>query len=80
MFGSRGSNLLGLHRSVEGAVPDGPGITDIRSDVNPEAGENLRKATLEQNMKKNLAKQAEMKNKSKLEKREDLCEMLGRGC
>ena len=72
-------------RSVSGGegpsgLPTEQALQNIRSDINPDAGVNLRKATLEENMKRNKAAQASLKNRSSLEKREDLCEMLGRGC
>lgn len=55
-------------------------ITDIRSDVNPEAGVNLRSRSTLENAKVALEKQKEMNNRDKAKKREDMCEMLGRGC
>ena len=54
--------------------------TDIRSDVNPEAGVNLRGRSLSENAKATLATQKEMKNRDKSQNREDLCEIFGRGC
>lgn len=53
---------------------------DVRSDVNPEAGQNLRSRSMVENAKETLAKQQELKNRNKAQKRDDLCEMLGRGC
>lgn len=53
---------------------------DIRSDINPEAGVNLRGKSLSENAKATIAAQKELKNRDKSQKREDLCEMLGRGC
>ncbi len=53
---------------------------DAPLDYNPEAGVNLRAKTIEQNLKESLAKQAELKKRDTKQKREDLCEMLGRGC
>ena len=61
-------------------LPEDAVVANIRSDINPEAGENLRKMTLEQNLKRSQAIQSSIKNRSTAEKREDLCEMLGRGC
>ncbi len=54
--------------------------TDIRSDVNPEAAANLRARSLQENTKIAMEKQKELKSRDKSQKREDLCEMLGRGC
>ena len=54
--------------------------SDIRSDYNPEAGVNLRARSLADNTKLAMAKQEEMKKRDKKQKRDDLCEMLGRGC
>lgn len=56
------------------------GAMNIRSDINPEAGQNLRSKTSLENMQLALEKQKELKNRSKTQKRDDLCEMLGRGC
>ena len=52
----------------------------IRSDYNPEAGANLRSRSMVDNAKSTLAKQDEMKKRKSKQKRDDLCEMLGRGC
>ena len=52
----------------------------IASDINPEAGVNLRARSAIDNAKIALAKQEELKKRSKAQKRDDLCEMLGRGC
>eukprot|EP00584_Thalassiosira_punctigera_P006525 CAMPEP_0172535470 /NCGR_PEP_ID=MMETSP1067-20121228/7465_1 /TAXON_ID=265564 ORGANISM="Thalassiosira punctigera, Strain Tpunct2005C2" /NCGR_SAMPLE_ID=MMETSP1067 /ASSEMBLY_ACC=CAM_ASM_000444 /LENGTH=166 /DNA_ID=CAMNT_0013320403 /DNA_START=8 /DNA_END=508 /DNA_ORIENTATION=+ len=54
--------------------------TDIRSDVNPEAAANLRSRSAIENAKIAMEKQKEMKSRDQAQKREDLCEMLGRGC
>eukprot|EP00545_Synedropsis_sp_CCMP1620_P014626 CAMPEP_0119013056 /NCGR_PEP_ID=MMETSP1176-20130426/7811_1 /TAXON_ID=265551 /ORGANISM="Synedropsis recta cf, Strain CCMP1620" /LENGTH=147 /DNA_ID=CAMNT_0006966105 /DNA_START=56 /DNA_END=502 /DNA_ORIENTATION=- len=64
------------------AVSSEPGspITDIRSDINPEAGTNLRSRSFVDNAKIAIDKQEEMKTRDKAQKREDMCEMLGRGC
>jgi hypothetical protein len=56
------------------------GATDVRSDVNPEAAVNLRSRSLVENAKVSFEKQEEMKKRDKTQKREDMCEMLGRGC
>lgn len=55
-------------------------VTDIRSDVNPDAAVNLRSRSAVENAKIAMEKQKEMKARSNTQKREDLCEMLGRGC
>ena len=60
----------------EGTTP----VTDIRSDVNPEAAVNLRSRSAVENAKIAMDKQKEMKSRDNAKKREDLCEMLGRGC
>ena len=52
----------------------------IRSDYNPEAAANLRARSYADNVKSTLAKQDEMKKRNTKQKRDDLCEMLGRGC
>jgi len=54
--------------------------TDIRSDVNPEAAVSLRSRSAVENAKIALEKQKELKMRDNAKKREDLCEMLGRGC
>ena len=54
--------------------------SDIRSDVNPDAGVNLRNRSLAENTKIAIQKQEELKARDKAQKREDMCEMLGRGC
>ncbi|EJK45797.1 hypothetical protein THAOC_35567, partial [Thalassiosira oceanica] len=54
--------------------------TDIRSDVNPDAAVNLRSRSAIENAKIAMDRQKELKNRDKAQKREDLCEMLGRGC
>eukprot|EP00978_Attheya_sp_CCMP212_P048964 scaffold598648_cov43-Attheya_sp.AAC.1 len=58
----------------------GSAATDVRSDVNPEAAVNLRSRSLVENAVATLEKQEEMKKRDKIQKREDMCEMLGRGC
>mmetsp|Transcript_39295 Transcript_39295/g.118194 ORF Transcript_39295/g.118194 Transcript_39295/m.118194 type:complete len:158 (-) Transcript_39295:177-650(-) len=60
--------------------PRGGKATDIRSDVNPEAAENLRSRSALENARIAMDKQNELKNRDKAQKRDDLCEMLGRGC
>ena len=52
----------------------------IRSDFNPEAAVALRSRTFAENAKATLAKQEELKKRDAKQKRDDLCEMLGRGC
>ena len=52
----------------------------IRSDINPEAAATLRSRSMTDNARASLAKQAELQSRDKLRKRDDLCEMLGRGC
>lgn len=54
--------------------------TAVRSDVNPDAGVSLRSRSAVENAKLAMDKQKELKNRSKAQTREDLCEMLGRGC
>lgn len=54
--------------------------TDLPLDFNPEAGTNLRAKSIEQNLKESLEKQKEMKQRKTANKRDDMCEMLGRGC
>mmetsp|Transcript_39505 Transcript_39505/g.58043 ORF Transcript_39505/g.58043 Transcript_39505/m.58043 type:complete len:150 (-) Transcript_39505:185-634(-) len=77
---ARVAKKLALQRAASGVGPKPVGATDIRSDVNPEAGVNLRSRSSFENAKVAMAKQNEMKNRDKAQKREDLCEMLGRGC
>lgn len=60
-----------------GAVVSG---LDVRSDVNPEAGVALRSRSIEDNLRDTLKKQEEMKTRGTKQKRDDMCEMLGRGC
>ena len=59
-----------------------PGALDsyIGSDVNPDAAVTLRSRSVLENAQESMRKQDELKNRSKAQKREDLCEMLGRGC
>ena len=52
----------------------------IRSDINPEASLNLRSRGIVENARASLAKQDELKTRTRAQKRDDLCEMLGRGC
>ena len=54
--------------------------TDLPPDYNPEAGTNLRAKSIGQNLKESLEKQKELKQRKTSLKRDDLCEMLGRGC
>ena len=64
----------------DNTLPVGAAVNDIRSDVNPEAGENLRNRSVVENAKIALEKQNEMRGRNKMQKRDDLCEMFGRGC
>ena len=52
----------------------------IRSDFNPDAAVSLRSRSVLDNAKEAMRKQEEMKSRDKKQKRDDLCEMLGRGC
>ena len=52
----------------------------IASDYNPEAGINLRSRSRGENLKSAMAKTEEVKKRSTKQKRDDMCEMLGRGC
>jgi hypothetical protein len=62
-------------------VPPRPGLDSYSvTDFNPEAGANLRAKSFTENAKAALAKQEELKKRDKKQKRDDLCEMLGRGC
>ena len=54
--------------------------TDLPPDFNPEAGTNLRAKTIGQNLKESLEKQNELKQRKASLRRDDMCEMLGRGC
>ena len=69
-------------QSRRSSAPGGGSALDsyLQSDINPEAGANLRSRGMLENAKASLAKQAEIKTRSKAQKRDDLCEMLGRGC
>ena len=53
---------------------------NIRSDYNPDAAVALRSRSFVDNAKVALSKQKELKARDKKQKRDDLCEMLGRGC
>ena len=57
-------------------------LTDemANSDVNPEAGVNLRARSIVDNAKESIRRQDELKKRDKKQKRDDMCEMLGRGC
>ena len=57
----------------DGQLPDD--ALNVRSDFNPEAGQNLRSRTLSQSY--DLEKRREKEYKRT---RDDLCEVLGRGC
>ena len=54
--------------------------SNMRSDYNPEAAAALRSRSFVENAKATLASQEELKKRDKKQKREDMCEMLGRGC
>jgi len=74
-----------LQKSKAGGGGGGGGggkspYSDIRSDVNPEAAVNLRSRSAVDNAKIAIEKQKEIKSRDNAKKREDLCEMLGRGC
>mmetsp|Transcript_26252 Transcript_26252/g.37492 ORF Transcript_26252/g.37492 Transcript_26252/m.37492 type:complete len:164 (+) Transcript_26252:34-525(+) len=74
-----------LQKSKAGGGGGGGGgvkspYADIRSDVNPEAAVNLRSRSAVDNAKIAIEKQKELKSRDNAKKREDLCEMLGRGC
>ena len=62
------------------APQPGGGFFNPNLDVNPEAAAALRSRSILDNAKASLAKQEELKARNKLQKRDDLCEMLGRGC
>jgi len=76
---ARKQELLRAAKSGGGKSPSGS-ATDIRSDVNPDAAVNLRSRSAIENAKIAMQKQKEMKTRDTAQKREDLCEMLGRGC
>jgi len=70
-----------LQQRQQGGAGRDQGLeSSIRSDVNPEAAQNLRARSLVENARASLEKQEELKSRSKAQKRDDLCEMLGRGC
>ena len=78
---ARKEALLRAKASGGGAPAGRSGLEgSIRSDFNPDAGVNLRSRSVLDNAKSALAKQDELKKRDKKQKREDLCEMLGRGC
>ena len=79
---ARKQELLRAQARGGGGGGGGNGGMDgyIASDINPEAGVNLRARSAIDNAKIALAKQEELKKRSKAQKRDDLCEMLGRGC
>ena len=54
--------------------------SSARSDYNPEAAVNLRSRSAIDNAKIAMSKNEELKKRDKQQKRDDLCEMLGRGC
>lgn len=74
-----------LQKSKAGGGGGGGGgmkspYADIRSDINPDAAVNLRSRSAVDNAKIAIEKQKELKSRDNAKKREDLCEMLGRGC
>lgn len=79
---ARKMELLRASKSGGGGSGGGPTgrATDIRSDINPEAAVNLRSRSALENAKIAMEKQKELKTRDNAQKREDLCEMLGRGC
>lgn len=66
--------------SSYGRAPPGSLDAAIRVDFNPEAAVSLRSRSVLDNARVALEKQDEMKKRDKKQKRDDLCEMLGRGC
>ena len=76
----RKMELLAAKKSGSGAPAPRGLVTDTRSDVNPDAAVNLRSRSAIENAKIAMDKQKELQNRDKAQKREDLCEMLGRGC
>ena len=76
---ARKQELLRSSKSSGGGRPP-VGASDIRSDVNPDAAVSLRSRSAIENAKIAMAKQKELNSRDKAQKREDLCEMLGRGC
>ena len=54
--------------------------SNMRNDFNPDAAVQLRSRSMVDNAKVAMAKQDELKKRDKKQKRDDLCEMLGRGC
>jgi len=79
---ARVARKMELLKNAKAAAAGGKPMAgaDVRSDVNPEAGVNLRSKSSFENAKAALEKQKEMKSRDKMQKRDDLCEMLGRGC
>lgn len=69
-----------LQASKSGKREVVPSAAAIRSDINPDAAVSLRSRSALENTKIAIAKQNELKTRDKAQKREDLCEMLGRGC
>ena len=79
--GGGGSSSASSDGGVLGeGIPASAYTANIRSDVNPEAAIDLRSRSFIENTKIAIAKQEEMNKRDKEQKREDLCEMLGRGC
>ena len=66
--------------SSYGRLPSGSLDGAIRSDINPDAAVAMKSRSVLDNARLALDKQEEMKKRDKKQKRDDLCEMLGRGC
>ena len=77
---ARVAKKMELLRSAKSRTGSPVSSTDVRSDINPDAAVNLRSRSAVENAKIAMEKQKELKNRSTKQKREDLCEMLGRGC
>lgn len=74
--GPKGSAGAGAANGGLASVLD----SSARSDYNPDAAVNLRSRSAIENAKLAMSKNEEMKKRDKKQKRDDLCEMLGRGC
>ena len=77
---ARVAKKMELLRSAKSRTGSTVSSTDVRSDINPDAAVNLRSRSALENAKIAMEKQKEMKSRDSKQKREDLCEMLGRGC
>ena len=75
-----GGGMTSTAAPTADGIPSSAYTADIRSDVNPEAGVDLRSRSFLENTKIALEKQEELAKRDQKQKREDLCEMLGRGC